>query len=89
MAGKGKVRVGIIGSQFEADIHAASFQIMPEEAEIEDRYFAGPPNLAQLRSLDSLVWPGTRSTSDRSRPARPNFVNRRNGLSKRLRESVM
>lgn len=30
----GKVRVGIIGSQFEADIHAASFQIMPEEAEV-------------------------------------------------------
>lgn len=34
MAGKGKVKVGIIGSQFEADIHAASFQIMPEEAEV-------------------------------------------------------
>ena len=30
MANKGKVKVGIIGSQFEADIHAASFQIMPE-----------------------------------------------------------
>jgi myo-inositol 2-dehydrogenase/D-chiro-inositol 1-dehydrogenase len=30
----GKVKVGIIGSQFEADIHAASFQIMPEEAEL-------------------------------------------------------
>ena len=25
----GKVKVGIIGSGFEADIHAASFQIMP------------------------------------------------------------
>ena len=34
MAGQGKVKVGIIGSQFEADIHAASFQIMPEEAEV-------------------------------------------------------
>jgi predicted dehydrogenase len=34
MSGSGKVRVGIIGSQFEADIHAASFQIMPEEAEV-------------------------------------------------------
>jgi predicted dehydrogenase len=33
MAG-GKVKVGIIGSQFEADIHAASFQSMPEEAEV-------------------------------------------------------
>ncbi len=30
----GKVKVGIIGSQFEADIHAASFQMMPEEAEV-------------------------------------------------------
>ncbi len=34
MTDKGKVKVGIIGSQFEADIHAASFQIMPEEAEV-------------------------------------------------------
>jgi predicted dehydrogenase len=30
----GKVRVGIIGSQFEADIHAASIQMVPEEAEV-------------------------------------------------------
>jgi myo-inositol 2-dehydrogenase / D-chiro-inositol 1-dehydrogenase len=30
----GKVKTGIIGSQFEADIHAASFQMMPEEAEV-------------------------------------------------------
>ena len=29
-----KVKVGIIGSGFEADIHAAAFQIMPEEAEV-------------------------------------------------------
>lgn len=34
MAALGKVKVGIIGSQFEADIHAASFQILPEEAEV-------------------------------------------------------
>jgi len=34
MTKQGKVKVGIIGSQFEADIHAASFQIMPEEAEV-------------------------------------------------------
>src|SRR5438132_424041 len=34
MANKGKVKVGIIGSQFEADIHAGSFQMMPEEAEV-------------------------------------------------------
>src|SRR6516225_9056405 len=30
----GKVKVGIIGSQFQADIHAASFEIMPHEAEV-------------------------------------------------------
>jgi predicted dehydrogenase len=34
MAKQGKVKVGIIGSQFEADIHAAAFQIMPDEAEV-------------------------------------------------------
>ena len=28
----GKVKVGIIGSRFEADIYAAAFQIMPDEA---------------------------------------------------------
>src|SRR5512140_2631733 len=34
MPRSGKVKVAIIGSQFEADIHAASFAIMPEEAEV-------------------------------------------------------
>ena len=34
MATQGKVKVGIIGAQFEADIHAASFQMMPDEAEV-------------------------------------------------------
>ncbi len=34
MARDGKVKVGIIGSGFEADIHAAAFEIMPEEAEV-------------------------------------------------------
>src|ERR1700674_3888202 len=34
MANNGRVRVGIIGSQFQADIHAASLQIMPHEAEV-------------------------------------------------------
>jgi predicted dehydrogenase len=28
------VKVGIIGSRFEADIHASAFQIMPEDAEV-------------------------------------------------------
>src|ERR1700694_2358918 len=34
MSKNDKVKVGIIGSQFEADIHAASFQIASEEAEV-------------------------------------------------------
>ena len=34
MANNGRVKVGIIGSQFQADIHAASLQIMPDEAEV-------------------------------------------------------
>lgn len=34
MAPQGKVKVGIIGSQFEAEIHAESFRLMPEEAEV-------------------------------------------------------
>ena len=34
MENSAKVTVGITGSQFEADIHAASFQIVPEEAEV-------------------------------------------------------
>lgn len=34
MKRQGKVRVGIIGSGFQADIHAASLGLMPEEAEV-------------------------------------------------------
>lgn len=34
MSSKGRVKVGIIGSGFEADIHAESFRIMPDEAEV-------------------------------------------------------
>jgi myo-inositol 2-dehydrogenase / D-chiro-inositol 1-dehydrogenase len=34
MSMKDKVRVGIIGSGFEADIHAESFRLMPEEAQV-------------------------------------------------------
>lgn len=30
----GRVKVGIIGSQFQAGIHAGSFEIMPHEAEV-------------------------------------------------------
>jgi len=34
MSDKARVKVGIIGSRFEAEIHAESFRIMPEEAEV-------------------------------------------------------
>lgn len=34
MPNTGRVKVGIIGSQFEADIHAESFRILPDEAEV-------------------------------------------------------
>jgi predicted dehydrogenase len=34
MAAKGKVKVGIIGSGFEADIHAASMGMVPDEIEL-------------------------------------------------------
>jgi myo-inositol 2-dehydrogenase/D-chiro-inositol 1-dehydrogenase len=44
----GKVKVGIIGSQFQGDIHAASFQIMPEEAEVVAVASPTPGNAAAL-----------------------------------------
>jgi predicted dehydrogenase len=34
MSTKGRVKVGIVGSQFEAEIHAEAFRILPEEAEV-------------------------------------------------------
>jgi len=34
MSSPGRVKVGIIGSQFQADIHAESFRLMPDEAEV-------------------------------------------------------
>jgi len=43
-----KVKVGIIGSQFEADIHACSFQIMPEEAEVVAVASPTPGNAEKL-----------------------------------------
>ena len=44
----GKVKVGIIGSQFEADIHAASFQMVPHEAEVVAVASPTPGNAAAL-----------------------------------------
>jgi myo-inositol 2-dehydrogenase/D-chiro-inositol 1-dehydrogenase len=43
-----KVKVGIIGSQFQGDIHAVSFQIMPDEAEVVAVASPTPGNAAEL-----------------------------------------
>ena len=43
-----KVKVGIIGSQFVADIHAASFQIASQEAEVVAIACSTPGNAAKL-----------------------------------------
>ncbi len=48
MAGSGRVKVGIIGSGFEADIHAESFRIMPDEAEVVAVASPTPGNAAKL-----------------------------------------
>ncbi len=45
---KGKVRVGIIGSQFVADMHAASFRIAPQEADVVAIASPTPGNAARL-----------------------------------------
>ena len=44
----GKVKVGIIGSQFQADIQAESFRIMPHEAEVVAVASPTPGNAAAL-----------------------------------------
>ncbi|MBV8551451.1 MAG: Gfo/Idh/MocA family oxidoreductase [Acidobacteriaceae bacterium] len=44
----GRVKVGIIGSRFEADIHAASFQMVPEEAEVVAVASPTPGNAERL-----------------------------------------
>jgi myo-inositol 2-dehydrogenase / D-chiro-inositol 1-dehydrogenase len=49
-----KVKVGIIGSQFEADIHAASIQMMPEEAEVVAVASPTPGNAAKLAKKYSI-----------------------------------
>ena len=48
MAGKDRVKVGIIGSGFEADIHAESFRIMPDEAEVVAVASPTPGNAEKL-----------------------------------------
>src|SRR3989442_12115881 len=46
--GNGRVKVGIIGSKFQADIQAASFQIMPHDAEVVAVASPTPGNAAEL-----------------------------------------
>src|SRR3974390_3665802 len=48
MAQQGKVKVGIVGSQFEADIHASAFKIAREEAEVVAVASPTPGNAAAL-----------------------------------------
>ncbi len=48
MPSNGKVKVGIIGSGFEADIHAESFRIMPDEAEVVAVASPTPGNAEKL-----------------------------------------
>jgi predicted dehydrogenase len=48
MASKGRVKVGIIGSRFEADIHADSFRILPDEAEVVAVASPTPGNAEKL-----------------------------------------
>src|SRR5436190_14237518 len=48
MKAASRVQVGIIGSRFEADIHAASFQIMPDEAEVVAVASPTPGNAQEL-----------------------------------------
>jgi predicted dehydrogenase len=49
-----RLKVGIIGSGFEADIHAASFRIMPEEAEVVAVASPTPGNAAALAKKHSI-----------------------------------
>ena len=48
MSNKGRVKVGIIGSRFEADIHAESFRIMADEAEVVAVASPTPGNAGKL-----------------------------------------
>jgi myo-inositol 2-dehydrogenase / D-chiro-inositol 1-dehydrogenase len=59
MAGNGGVKVGIIGSQFEADIHAVSLKMWSEWAEVVASASPTPGNATALakRYDQSAVFP--------------------------------
>ena len=48
MVNHGRVKVGIIGSGFQADIHAESFRLMPDEAEVVAVASPTPGNAQRL-----------------------------------------
>jgi hypothetical protein len=61
MPKQGKVKVGIIGLQFQADILATSFKIVPEEAEVvavaapsAEQGFLGHRLLANAREIERI-----------------------------------
>jgi hypothetical protein len=54
MKPKGRVKVGIIGSRFEADIHAESFRLMPDEAEVVAVASPTPGNAEQFARKHGL-----------------------------------
>ena len=63
---EGKVKVGIIGSQFQANIHAASFRIL-NEAEVVAIASPTPGNAAELAKRYNI--PRERVPKTRLRPA--------------------
>ncbi len=54
MSGQGRVKVGIIGSQFAADIHADSFRMMPDEAEVVAIASPTPGNAEKLAKKHNI-----------------------------------
>jgi predicted dehydrogenase len=82
---EGRVKVGIIGSQFQADIHAASLQIMPHEAEIVAATSPTPGNTAAVAEEiqhSACIYRLSEMPKERDiemvRPGKPNSLARAN-----------
>jgi myo-inositol 2-dehydrogenase/D-chiro-inositol 1-dehydrogenase len=54
MSTRDRVKVGIIGSQFQADIHAESFRLMPDEAEVVAVASPTPGNAEQFATRHQI-----------------------------------
>jgi predicted dehydrogenase len=54
MSQKKRVKVGIVGSGFEADIHAESFRLMPDEAEVVAVASPTPGNAKKLADKHNI-----------------------------------